>query len=107
MWHNTRKILDPQKHLFIRTKGRAKSLGYEFNLSLEDIIIPELCPILGIHLFFTDKKIDNTPSIDRIDNSKGYLKGNVRIISWRANQLKRDLDIKTTEQILKYMKGEI
>jgi len=52
-----------------------------------------------------DQRIqDAAPSIDRVDNSKGYVPGNVRIISWRANRLKNDATVEEMELIIKYMK---
>jgi hypothetical protein len=53
--------------------------------------IPEFCPVFPwIRLEFRvgAERQDNSPSLDRIDNTKGYVKGNVRIVSWRANRLK-------------------
>lgn len=47
--------------------------------------------MLGIPLEFSQSsRTDNTPSIDRVDNSKGYVKNNIVIVSWRANRLKSD-----------------
>lgn len=72
-------------------KHRAKVKGLEFNLCPGDIKIPLICPVLNIALQRGKiKPGDNTPSLDRIDNTKGYIKGNVRVISMRANVLKRD-----------------
>ena len=60
-------------------------------MELSDIVIPDVCPVLGIKLdCAAGLKADALPSLDRIDSSKGYIKGNVWVISWRANQLKRD-----------------
>jgi hypothetical protein len=75
--------------IFSRTRSRALLKGYEFNLQKEDIIIPEYCPILGIKIEIGNKKnYSNSPSIDRIDNSKGYTKDNIQIISMKANTMK-------------------
>jgi hypothetical protein len=65
----------------------------EFALDLEDIVIPTHCPVLGIKL--DTRQIngydrDNSPSLDRIFPDQGYVKGNVKIISWRANSLKKN-----------------
>ncbi len=67
----------------------AKKKGLKFNLTPNDIDIPKLCPVLAIPLkrsFGT--RTDNSPSIDRIDSSKGYTKSNIVIISCKANIIK-------------------
>ena len=83
----------PGKLASIKSRSRIKNL--EFNVTLEylESIYPDdsLCPLLNIPLDWnTTPKHPSTPSIDRIDNSKGYIKGNVQWVSWRANQLMRD-----------------
>ena len=71
------------------------------------MVIPEICPVFNIPLFFTPgKRTYNSFSIDRRDNSKGYTKENVRVISWKANMYKGDLTIEEVENLLRYMKGE-
>jgi len=52
------------------------------------------------------KQKDSSPSLDRIDNTKGYVKGNVAVICYRANWLKNNANVKEIEAILRYMKGE-
>lgn len=92
--------------LLDQTRSSARRHGKEFNLTKDDLAIPPFCPILGIPLFRTPgKRTDNTPSVDRTDNSVGYVKGNVRVISWRANQLKRDATVQELEALLAYMKS--
>src|SRR5208337_5299728 len=78
-------IDNPSKLLLITCKARAKKLGWEFNLEESDIIIPDVCPILKFSLGRRGGTKDFSPSLDRIDNTKGYIKGNVQVISWRAN----------------------
>ena len=81
-------------------------MGYEFNLSVDDIQIPEICPVLGIPVFVVDGVMgDNSPSLDRLDPSKGYVKGNVNVISWRANNLKKDASTDELKLIIAYMEG--
>jgi len=63
----------------------------EFNLELSDILIPEKCPILDINMNVNSGRSGayrNSPSLDRIDNDKGYIKGNVWVISQLANAMK-------------------
>ncbi len=87
---------NPEKALLSRTKRKAKIKGLDHNLELVDIIIPKTCPVLGVPLTPRDPGLEkgkvwnNTPSVDRIDNSRGYVKGNIIIVSWRANNLKSD-----------------
>lgn len=99
------KILFPEKHLFCSAKKRAKEKDLDFNIELSDIVIPEYCPVLNIKLEFNkNRPCDNSPSLDRINNNEGYVKGNVRVISYRANSLKRDGSIEEFERIINYIK---
>ena len=76
----------------IRCSARDKKL--EFNLTVEDIVIPAFCPILDLKLIYGKgkgriRKLEpGLISIDRIDPNKGYIKGNIQIISWLANNMK-------------------
>ena len=72
-------------------KHRAKKRNIIFDLEVQHINIPDECPILGIPIW-TERgiKTDHSPSLDRIDNTKGYVPDNVWVISWRANTLKSD-----------------
>jgi hypothetical protein len=72
-------------------RQRARRTGVEFSITEADIIIPERCPILGIPLStgaMEDR--ESSPSLDRIDNARGYVQGNVIVVSFRANRLKSD-----------------
>jgi len=97
---------DPLIFSFNDAKKRAKKLGLNFNISKEDIATPTHCPLLGLKLVYghTGKRQDNSASLDRIDNSKGYIKGNVWVISDRANRLKRDTSFDDFEKIYKAWK---
>lgn len=76
-----------------RAKDRAKLKNVEFNITWEDIEYVDTCPILEIPLNWGEtsneggRNID-TPSLDRINPSLGYIKGNVKIISTLANMMK-------------------
>lgn len=85
-------------------KRRAKRYNIDFTITESDIIIPEKCPVFDIPLFISDMRTDNTPSLDRIDNNKGYIPGNVCVISWKANRLKGDLSLTDITLLYQYMK---
>jgi hypothetical protein len=70
-------------------KRRAKLKGLEFSLTPADITIPNKCPLLGIEITKGIGKIHpGSPSLDRIDNEKGYTADNVWVISNQANAMK-------------------
>ena len=88
---NRVKSLRPEWKMHQRAKVRCKENGREFNISVEDIIIPDKCPILGLDLNMNSGKSGayrNSPSLDRKDNSKGYTKDNIQVISQLANAMK-------------------
>lgn len=90
------------KRMLYRAKYSAKKKGLPFNLEAEDIIIPEFCPVLGIKLAKSDhKQGGSSPSLDKIVPEKGYVKGNVRVISQRANLLKSNATIEELTMVLK------
>lgn len=81
----------PTLHMLNNSKQRAKAAGLEHTLTINDIIIPDYCPVLGIKLETGNRREKyNSPSIDRIDNKKGYTNNNIIIVSNRANILKKD-----------------
>ena len=87
-------------NLFISAKARATKRGLPFTIELSDILIPEVCPVFGFKLEINEGKAGpNSPSIDRIDNSLCYIKGNIQVISRKANAMKNDA---TNEELEKF-----
>lgn len=78
--------------LWSAARQRARRGGIEFTISRQDVVIPERCPVLGIELNVTERgrMRPDSPSLDKIDPTKGYVPGNVWVISWRANRMKSD-----------------
>ena len=76
-------------------KSRAKAKGIPFDLKVEDIVIPEFCPLLGIKLNTKPDKVNrwSSPSIDRLIPTKGYIKGNILVCSMRANTIKNNASL--------------
>lgn len=78
-----------QKLKFSRKKANAKRIGWEWSIDFGDLHWPTHCPILGMELdYFAESAQENSPSFDQVDAGKGYVKGNVVIMSWRANRIK-------------------
>jgi hypothetical protein len=101
LWRGT------SRYLLGKAKSRAKALGIEFSITIQDIPVPEFCPVLGIPLFPGIKVItDNSPTVDRIRLDRGYVSGNARVISYRANRLKSNATIQEIEQVLCYLRRE-
>jgi hypothetical protein len=76
-------------------KTRAKQKNLDFNLDVEYLFnIPsDNCPIFDFKLSWGESKNKatfNSPSLDRIDPTKGYIKGNVQWVSHLANTMKNN-----------------
>ncbi len=90
------KAADPMAYWlrksFSRAKNRAKNKGVAFSITREDLLpLPEFCCVFGIKLDYlggSDRRA--RASVDRIVPVLGYVKGNVRIISYAANSAKQD-----------------
>ena len=100
-------IENPAHYLWYVARTRARKYNTEFDIEESDIIIPTYCPILNCKLEKGDGYLFNAMSLDRVDNNKGYVKGNVRVISRKANLLKSSLTLDVLENIIKYIKNEI
>lgn len=82
-----------------------KKYNLEFNIDKSDIIVPEFCPLLEVKLIRGDKNnYKHTHSIDRIDSSKGYIKGNIQIMSMKANTMKNSSSL---EELIIFAKNVI
>tara|TARA_S200002703_G_C3644148_1_gene197740 strand:+ start:45 stop:569 length:525 start_codon:yes stop_codon:yes gene_type:complete len=93
------------RYLLYRAKKRARDKSLPFDLELSDIVVPEFCPILGVKLEIQEGHSSLcSPSLDRIVPEKGYTKGNVQVISMRANQIKTDATADEIMAVAKYMK---
>lgn len=80
-------------YIIRNSKYCAKRRDIYFDLKYTDFELPEFCPILGMKLEYGSESNGNSPNhatLDRIDNSKGYIPGNVMIISRLANAMKNE-----------------
>lgn len=99
---------DPRKQLLVYTRRRSLARGLDFTITEDDVVIPAVCPILGIELrstFGSGGKPGGdagSPSIDRIDNQRGYVPGNIVIVSWRANRIKSDATLAELKALVRF-----
>ena len=96
------KTQSAEMKMYRRAKARAAVAGYDFTITVDDIIIPNVCPVLGIPIYVTVGKsggFNSSPSLDKIDPSKGYTPDNIMVMSQLANAMKANA---TTEQLLKF-----
>jgi len=92
-----RRDMPVEVRLWTYAKNRAKTKGLPFDITPEDIIVPEVCPVFGT-------KLDD-PSLDRHIPILGYVKGNVYVMSNRANRLKSNGTFEEFEQVVQYLGG--
>lgn len=83
---------NPAEHMLRRARSRATQRGFEFSITIDDILPPpDVCPVFGVRLRISTSGQDPWAySLDRVDNSKGYVPGNVVVMSYKANRLKND-----------------
>lgn len=82
-------------------RHRAKTKGLPFDIEVNDIIIPSSCPVFGTMFIKNNHQL--APSLDRIDPVKGYVKGNVAVISNRANMLKGNASADDIKKLHDYL----
>lgn len=100
------KSQTPEWKMHQRAKQRCKQTGREFSIEVSDIVIPDVCPILGIELNLNSGRSGayrNSPSLDRIDNTKGYTKDNIQVISQLANAMKCHASNEELHQFAKWV----
>ena len=81
---------DHATRLYQAAKDRATKFGLEFDISVNDVLIPEVCPVFKTKMIWsTGRSSEDSYSLDRIDPAEGYIKGNIQVISRKANAMKR------------------
>lgn len=96
------------KQQMTSSKRRAKDKGLDFNLDFDYLmsILPVdlKCPVFGTEFVINShEQLNDSMTLDRIDSSKGYVRGNVQFISWRANNLKSDATLQELKTLLEYL----
>lgn len=78
-------------HLVHAARNRARALGVLCTIKPSDVVVPAVCPVLGIPLCKgPNGGHDASPTLDRLDPDLGYTPENVRVISMRANRIKNN-----------------
>ena len=94
--------------MYMGAKERAKLQGIPFTLKLSDMpAMPEHCPVFGFRLQIGESKgtHDKSPSLDKIRPEKGYVPGNIQIISGKANKMKSNATTEEIGKLYSYMLG--
>lgn len=95
---------------FWACKHRAKKANVPFSITRQDLIdmfpADNLCPVLKIPFVWgTKNNKELSPSLDRMIPELGYVKGNIKFISYKANRIKNDSTVEILENLIKYMKA--
>ena len=96
----------PEYFLFSSARMRARKMNIEFSITEQDIkeLLDKttVCPLRQVTFQRgkNQKPHDNSPSLDRIDSTKGYTKDNIQIISYKANTSKNTTTLEIYEKIV-------
>lgn len=102
-----RAAMSDAERLVGEARIRARRKGLPFDLVPDDVTVPEVCPILDIRLVRGQGRIqDASPTLDRIDPVLGYVRGNVAVISARANLIKNSGSADEHERIAAWIRKQ-
>ena len=98
----------PALAMLRRAQARARKKGFDFALQVSDLEpLPTHCPVFGIELTRGNGQQDPSAfSLDRVDNSRGYVPGNVVVMSYLANRLKNDGTAAQHARIAQWMREQ-
>ena len=97
---------NPVSKMVQNAKYRARAAGMPFNLVPEDVVIPTHSPALGIPLRVGGASLDDSPSLDRLIPELGYVRGNVTVISYRANRIKNNSTLEELKLIASWVERQ-
>lgn len=92
-------------NLLRRARSRAKKTNLPFDITKADVIVPDTCPVLGVKLVVNNTRGggDDSPSLDRIVPALGYVKGNIAVMSGKANRLKGSGDLQELLAVCRWL----
>lgn len=107
-WRDANKLRKPHKYLWSLAKRRAREDGRSFSICPEDLLVPELCPVLGTKLQFGVRTYSPaSPSVDAIRPELGYVPGNVAVISHRANSIKQNATPEELRKVADWLEKQL
>jgi len=90
----SRRVKDRSWFLWQKAKYRAEKQCVPFTIQQADVVIPDYCPELGIEMKKSSGPLcDSSPTLDKITPSLGYVPGNVVVVSFKANSMKRNATV--------------
>ena len=89
----------PESQLLRSARQRAKQKNMECNITQNDIHIPKICPVFKVPFV---KGTEYAPSLDRIDNTKGYTPENIVVVSRKANVMKNNGSVQDLKMLVEY-----
>ena len=100
-----RRIEDPAFGMYHQAKKRAKERNLAFEITIDDVVVPQRCPALGLELKAGKcHACDSSPSLDEIVRGKGYVKGNIVVVSYKANTMKNNATIEELVRVAEFYK---
>lgn len=93
--------------LWSQAARRARKKGIPFSISVQDVVIPPICPIFSVPFELEKHPHVNMPSLDRVVPSLGYVKENVWVISYRANAIKNDASLEELSMLVDKLRERI
>jgi len=107
----SQQVYSPWYTLWAGAKQRAASKNLPFDIAQEDVrdlvIDLEFCPVLGVKLEWGNSKLqDDSPTLDKVVPELGYVKGNIAVISNKANRIKTDANLEEIGKVWCWLKKQ-
>lgn len=91
-----------EQTMLASSRFRAKKRGIPHTITLDDIVIPETCPVLGVPIVL-ERNHPYCPSLDQINPRAGYTPGNIMVMSMRANHLKLNMTLDEAKLLVEFL----
>ncbi len=98
---------NPLSIILQQAKRRAKLKSVPFDITIDDIEVPKVCPVLGLPLVVNQGHAkEDSMTLDRIVPELGYVKGNVAVISFKANTIKSNATVEELKKVIEWLQNE-